>query len=102
MHSIKNRGAGKDDYVSSMSSVDAGTISIISNSSNSQRFSDLTSSAISNNNVDSLQNDFGQFDIIDDLDYDDIDDGLIGKIIFFMCYCVIYRMFNTLLLLLLK
>lgn len=78
MHNIINRAAKDEHYAPSMS-VDTATVSIIS-SNNSQRFSDLTSSAISN---DPLTNghDFDQFDIIDDLDYDDIDDGLIGILV---------------------
>lgn len=80
MHSIKNRGVRKDEsYVSSMSSVDVGSISVIS-SSNSQRYSDLAT------NDPLANNDIGQFDIIDDLDYDDIDDGLIGIYLFIVCY----------------
>lgn len=43
---------------------------VSSGSSNSQRYSDSPLGA----------SDIGQFDIIDDLDYDDVDDGLIGTI----------------------
>lgn len=51
---------------SKLSVSDISTIS----SNNSQRYSDNPLGT----------NDFGQFDIIDDLDYDDVDDGLIGTI----------------------
>lgn len=84
MHNIINRAAAaaKDDHYAPSMSVDTASASIIS-SNNSQRFSDLTSSAISN---DPLTNGhdfdhFDHFDIIDDLDYDDIDDGLIGILV---------------------
>lgn len=59
-------------------------ISTISSSTNSHhRYSDLTSSALSSNidpsTTPATAYDFEQFDIIDSLDYDDVDDGLIGK-----------------------
>lgn len=49
------------------SKISVSDISTIS-SNNSQRYSDNPLAT----------NDFGQFDIIDDLDYDDVDDGLMG------------------------
>lgn len=55
-----------ESYVSKFSMSDPSIIS--SASSSSQRYSDNPLGA----------NDIGQFDIIDDLDYDDVDDGLIG------------------------
>lgn len=57
----------EETYTSKFSMSDPSIVS--SGSSNSQRYSDNPLGA----------SDIGQFDIIDDLDYDDVDDGLIGN-----------------------
>jgi hypothetical protein len=66
-------------------------ISIVS-SNNSLRYSDLTSSALSStidpSTTPATAHDIGEFDIIDSLDYDDIDDGLIGT------FSIFSHMFN--------
>lgn len=65
LHSFCMHKKAEDNYnISKISISDISTIS----SNNSQRYSDNPLGT----------NDIGQFDIIDDLDYDDVDDGLIG------------------------
>ena len=73
MHHLKNRVTKEE-----LSDTGSG----ISTSSSSQRYSDLTTSAISASDPMTRFDDpyLNQFDIIDDLEFDDIDDGLIGMV----------------------
>jgi len=70
-------------YYATLKSTDPSILS--STSTSSQRLSELTSTTSSSISIDpnttSMNpSDFDQFDIIDSLDFDDVDDTLLGKI----------------------